>query len=145
MKCTIRWICGFVRLRWKLFLHFTRWSTRVSLEQCTSHRPSICNLFQDIVYCKYIAWESSNDIRLFETWFYFGTYLPAASNGVYWKHIWITSEKWFTSLIGLHTNTKIEKNYEILHATMNSLECQQSGTSLQHPTGSVLVMGLVAL
>jgi hypothetical protein len=32
-----------------------------------------------------------------------------------------------------------------LHATMKTLECQQSGTYLQHPMGRVLVMGLVAL
>jgi hypothetical protein len=40
---------------------------------------------------------------------------------------------------------KNRKIYKILHATMKTLECQKSGTSLQHPMGRVLVMGLVAL
>jgi hypothetical protein len=52
------------------------------------------------------------------------------------------SKKLFTSLMGLQPSTKTEKIY---HATMKTLECQQSGTSLQHPMGRVLVMGLVAL
>jgi hypothetical protein len=47
--------------------------------------------------------------------------------------------------MGLQPNTKTEKIYKILHATMKTLECQQSGTSLKHPMGRVLVMGLVAL
>jgi hypothetical protein len=47
---------------------------------------------------KYRAWESSNDTRLFEACFHFGTYLQAASNVVYWKHIWITTEKNFLLL-----------------------------------------------
>jgi hypothetical protein len=40
---------------------------------------------------------------------------------------------------------KNRKIYKILRTTMKTLECQQSGTSLQHPMGRVFVMGLVAL
>jgi hypothetical protein len=47
--------------------------------------------------------------------------------------------------MGPQRKTKAEKIYEVLHATMKALECQQSGTSLQHRMGRVLVMGLVAL
>jgi hypothetical protein len=47
-------------------------------------------------------------------------------------------KKFFTFLVGLQLNRKN------LHATMKTLGCQQSRTSLQHPMGRVLVMGLVA-
>jgi hypothetical protein len=53
-------------------------------------------------------------------------------------------KKWFTSLMGLQPNTKTKKLL-YMHATVKTLECQQSGTSLQHPMGIVLVMGLLAL
>jgi hypothetical protein len=46
--------------------------------------------------------------------------------------------------MGLQPNAK-QKMYKILHATLKTLECQQSGTSLQHPMGKVLVMGLFGI
>jgi hypothetical protein len=42
---------------------------------------------------EYKAWEYTKDARFFAAWFHFGTYLPAASSEVYWKHIWITTEQ----------------------------------------------------
>jgi hypothetical protein len=47
--------------------------------------------------------------------------------------------------MGLQPSTETETIYEILHATMKTLECQQSGTSLRHPMGKVLMMVLVVL
>jgi hypothetical protein len=46
---------------------------------------------------------------------------------------------------GSATQYKTEKIYYIVHATMKTLECQQSGTSLRHPKENVLVIGLVEL
>jgi hypothetical protein len=47
--------------------------------------------------------------------------------------------------MGQEPNTKTEKIYEVLYATMKATGWQQSGTSLQHPMGSELVLGFVAL
>jgi hypothetical protein len=102
---------------------------------------TICNLFQEIRCFKYRSWEFSNDIRLFEAWLNFGTYLPAASNEVNWKHIWITTEK--NCLLLWWVCSPIQKQKKLLNPPCHN---EDFGVLAEwHPMERVLVMGLLAL
>jgi hypothetical protein len=129
----------------KIILWFGRWSTRVSLEQCISHHPSIRNLFQEIRYFKSRAWE----LVMMSDCLKHDSILVHTFQGHLMKFTENTFESPLKKIVyfsdGSATQYKNRKIYYILHATMKTLEFQQSGTSLRHPMGSMLVMGLVTL
>jgi hypothetical protein len=131
MLSAVRWICGRMWLCWKSFFVFARWSTRVLVEECTSHYPSICNLFKKIRCFKYKARESDSNMRLFDALLHFGTYLSATSNEVYWKHIWITTEKNLLNITYLSEDFGVPQERHFFVTSHGESACDGVGGTLK--------------
>jgi hypothetical protein len=89
--------------------------------------------------------EHENLVMLFEAWFHFGTYLSAGSDEVYWKRIWITTEKNCFLLWCVCSPIQKEEKYTKYYMPQWRLWSASRVALLRHLMGRVLVMGLVAL
>jgi hypothetical protein len=70
-------------------------------------------------------------MRLFEALLQFGTYLSAISNEVYWKYIWISTEKNLLNITCYSENVGVSQERQFFVTSCGESACDGVGVALK--------------